>query len=290
MASTASLWRREMVQPLLRAYAAAPGVRAVLLGGSTARGNADRWSDAEIGVFWETAPTDHARSELAAAGGAQDCRLFEYDASERVWCDDLHLGAGYPNGLLVEVVHQLAAATSQILDAVLVDHSPDPVALNVVDGLLDGMPFHGVDLLSAWRERAATYPRELAVAVVESAGLIDHFWRWEMLIERRNPVLFGGLLSSVSQQLLTMLLALNRRYGPKHKWLPTHLDLTPPDLDHRLRQVFEADPAVAAESLAELVEETFTLVETELPEVDITRLRTIFRHRRPPLDHPPLAQ
>ncbi|MFD7154129.1 hypothetical protein ACFV9C_06015 [Kribbella sp. NPDC059898] len=253
-------------------------------------GNADRWSDAEIGVFWETAPTELARSELATAGGARDSRLFEYDAGEQVWCDDLYLGVGSPAGLLVEVVHQLAAATSQVLDAVLVDHSPDPAALNVVDGLLDGMPFHGVDLLSGWRERAAMYPRELAVAVIESAGVIDHFWRWEMLIERRNPVLFAGLLSSVSQQLLTMLLALNRRYGPKHKWLPTNLDLAPDDLDRRLRQVFAVAPANAAEMLAELVEETFTLVETELPEVDITRLRAIFRHRRPPLDHPPLAQ
>ncbi|MFF0338492.1 hypothetical protein [Kribbella sp. NPDC004875] len=268
-------------------------MQAVLLSGSTARGTADRWSDVEIGVFWQTPPEDFDRSDLAASGGALDSRLFGYDEEEQVWCDDLYLGAPGPEGLLVEVVHTLTESTEQLLDSVLVAHSPDPVGLNVADGLVDGIAFHGAELIDGWKMRATSYPRKLAVAVVESAGVIDHFWRWEMLVDRRNPVLFAGLLSSASQQLLTMLLALNRRYGPKPKWL-AHLSDTlavaPVDLGERLRQVFTVEPRAAAHSLAELVEETFTLIEAELPEVDVDRLRTIFRHRRPPLDGPPGAR
>lgn len=288
--SGASVWRWEAVRSLLQAYAAEPGALAVLLGGSTARGDADRWSDVEIGVFWTIAPTEADRGRVADMGGACTCTLFPYDERERVWCDDLYLGAPSPNGLLVEVVHTLTGTIEHLLNAVLVEHSPDPVGLNVLQALLDGKAVHGAASIEAWRSRAARYPRGLAIAVIESAGVLDHFWRWEMLLERRNPILLAGMLSSVSQQLLTVLLALNRKYGPKPKWLDTianNLEITPPDLAERLRHVFAAEPRSAAHTLADLVEETFTLIERELPEVNIERLRRIFRHRRPPLDQPP---
>lgn len=290
--STGSRWRRDAVEPLLRAYAAEPGVQVVLLSGSTARGDADRWSDVEIGVFWSAPPEDAVRTRLAATGGARHCQLFAYDEPEKVWCDDLHLGASLPDGLLVEVVHTLTASTERLLDTVLVQYSSHSAGLNAMQGLVDGIAFHGGDLVERWKSRVTHYPRELAVAVIESAGVIDHFWRWEMLVERRNPVLLAGMFSAVCEQVLGVLLALNRRYGPKPKWLDSltdSLDIAPRDLGDRLRRVFSGDPAAAAVLLAQLVEETFDLVETYLPEVDVDRLRRIFRHHRSPLDQLPSA-
>lgn len=219
--STGSRWRRDAVEPLLRAYAAEPGVQAVLLSGS---------------------------------------------------------------------VHTLITSTERLLHAVLVQHSPKPDGLNTRQGLVDGIAFHGGDLVEAWKSRVTPYPRELAVPVIESAGVIDHFWRWGMLVERRNPVLLAGMFSAVCEQVLSTLLAINRRYGPKPKWLDSltnNLDVAPRNLGDRLRGVFSADPASAAVLLTQLVEETFELVEVHLPEVDVERLRRIFRHRRPPLDQLP---
>lgn len=283
--SVASRWRREAVQPLLQAYAADRGVEAVILSGSTARGDADRWSDVEVGVFWATPPDESARGRLASSGGAQECRLFPYDERERVWCDDVHLGSSFGR-LLVEVVHTLTASTEQLIQAVTVEHSPDSDGLNAVQGLVDGIASHGSELVEKWKASVASYPRGLAIAVVESAGVIDHFWRWEMLVERRNPVLLAGMLSAVCQQLLTILLALNGRYGPKPKQLDAlvgSLTIAPAHLADRMRHVFAVDPPAGSRALAELVEETFTLIERELPEVDIERLRRIFRHSRGPL-------
>lgn len=285
--SAQSRWRREAVAPLLTAYAGHPGVEAVLLSGSVARGDADRWSDVEIGVSWSTPPSDAGRRELATAGGVDSCRLFPYDEAEEVWCDDLHLGAPTPDGLLVEVVHIRTASLERVLTLVLDEYSPDPTALNAVQAIVDGVPVHGDALVAGWQARVADYPRGLAVAVVESAGVIDHFWRWEMLVARHNPVMLAGMFSAVSERVLSILLALNRRYGPKPKWfdqIAASLLLAPPNLADRLRTVFVLEPAAAAAALAELVEETFTLVETELPEVDVERLRAIFRNRRRPLD------
>jgi predicted nucleotidyltransferase len=72
MVTEAARWRRQMVRPVLDRYAAVDGVDAVMLGGSTARGDADRWSDVEVGVFWRRAPTT---AERLAVARAADVRL-----------------------------------------------------------------------------------------------------------------------------------------------------------------------------------------------------------------------
>ena len=74
MVTDAARWRRQVVRPLLDWYAALDGVDAVMLGGSTARGDADRWSDVEVGVFWERPPTAAQRRAVPA-----EVRLLNVD-------------------------------------------------------------------------------------------------------------------------------------------------------------------------------------------------------------------
>ena len=54
--------------------------------------------------------------------------------------------------------------------------------------------------------------------------------------------------------------------------------------------VFEADPRAAMQELPILVEEVYALIEQEMPEIEINRLRHFFRYR-PHLweDAPPLS-
>jgi hypothetical protein len=288
--SEAARWRRTAVQPLIEVYACEPDVDAVMLSGSVARGNADRWSDAELGVFWSRPPTADDRRRLARTGGAQDAHIFPLYEPEAVWCDDLYLGGPSGVGLLVEVVHAETVATEKALAAVFDDHDPNPAGLNRAQGVVDGIAFHGHEVLAGWKRRAAVYPRELAVAVVERAGVIDHFWRWDMYAERRNPAMLALHFATVCEQVVMMLLALNRRYGPHPKWLDTiaaSLDLAPPGLTDRIAAVFTSDPPAAAASLTDLVRETFDLVQAGLPEADVGRLRRVFSHRRRPLEELP---
>lgn len=288
--SEAACWRRDAVQPLIDVYAGEPDVEAVMLSGSAARGNADRWSDAEIGVFWSRPPAEDERRRLAVAGGMRDAHIFPLYEPEAVWCDDIYLGGPIGSGLLVEVVHAETVATEKALADVFDDHDPDPAGLNRAQGVVDGIAYHGQELLAGWKRRAAAYPRELAVAVVERAGVIDHFWRWEMYAERRNPAMLAQHFAAVCEQVVMMLLALNRRYGPNLKWLPTiaaSLDHAPPGLADRIGTVFASEPAVAAALLTDVVLETFDLVEAGLPEADVDRLRRVFGHRRLPLDELP---
>lgn len=64
-----SRWRRALAERYAAGYRQLPGVRAVLLTGSVARGLADRYSDIELMVFWDTAPPERSRSLAAENGG-----------------------------------------------------------------------------------------------------------------------------------------------------------------------------------------------------------------------------
>jgi len=287
MVTDAARWRRRVVRPVLDWYAATDGVDAVMLGGSAARGDADRWSDVEIGVFWKRRPTE---AERLAVAGAAEIRLVNVDGPPP-WDDHVYLGAPQPDGLMLEVTHTLSESVDDALDDLL-GGQPDGATMQLAQGIIDGYDVLGprAELVARWKERVATYPRDLAVAVVRHNGNIEKFWRLQMLIERDNPLLIARESVRIANQFLTVLHALNGRYSGhvlSFKRLDTmerDLLLAPPSLAARVRAVFTEPAPIGAQLLHDLVEETFDLVEQHLPEVDVDRLRSTFRSNRKPLD------
>jgi hypothetical protein len=221
--------------------------------------------------------------------------MYPCAAGEESWADDYSLGrahSGRPgSGVLLEVAHMTAGGLERTLDAVLRQYDPDPARQNVVAALLEGRALHGEELVAAWQAQAAVYPRELSVAVVRRFGQFDHFWRYEMWLARgENLMMLYQAYALVAQQLLHVLLGLNRVYYSGFKWLELldgRLLLKPRHLPQRLRIAFQAPPAEGAAVLAALVDETYDLLERQLPEVNVERLRTIFRYRRPAWDEAP---
>ncbi|MEV6268833.1 nucleotidyltransferase domain-containing protein [Kribbella sp. NPDC051936] len=280
MVTDAARWRRQVVRPLLDWYAALDGVDAVMLGGSTARGDADRWSDVEVGVFWERPPTAAQRRAVPA-----EVRLLNVDGPPP-WDDQVHL-----DGLMLEVAHTLSESVDNALNDLLAGR-PDGATLQLAQGFVDSTDVTGrrPELVARWQERVATYPRDLAIAVVQHDGNIEKFWRLQMLIERENPLLISREFVRITGQFLTVLHALNGRYCGHilaFKRLDTmerDLPLAPPSLAARVRAVFTSPAATGAQILHDLVEETYDLVEHHLPEVDVNRLRTTFHNTRKPLD------
>ncbi|TCC25529.1 nucleotidyltransferase domain-containing protein [Kribbella speibonae] len=284
MVTEAAQRRRVMVRPVMDWYAAVDGVDAVMLGGSTARGDADRWSDIEVGVFWQRPPTE---AERLAVAGAADVRLVNVDGPP--WDDHLYLGEPRPDGLLVEVAHTLTQTVENSLDELL-SGKPDGQVMQLAQGIIDGREVIGprAELVARWQGRVATYPRDLALAVVRYNGNIEKFWRWQMFFERDNPLLVAREFVRMTNQLLSVLYALNGRYSG-HVLAFKRLDaldlpLAPPSLPARLRAVFGRPAPEGAQTLHDLIEETFDLVERHLPEVDVAALRATFRSDRKPLD------
>jgi hypothetical protein len=280
MGEGASVWREELVRPLLAAYAATPDVAAVALSGSAARRAADRWSDVEVLVLWSRPPGEAERRASAHRAGAEVRRCFPFDAGEQLWADDLDVGA---DGVLVEVAHVLVATAEEHLDRLLRQFDPDPLLLNFAQGVVDAVPAHGSVLIEGWKSRLGAYPDQLRLAAVRRSAQIDHFWRWQMYVERRNPMLLASAMGEVAGCLYATVLALNKRYGPSLKspdGLSQRLAIAPPEFAARLRHSFSAPPAEQAAALAGLIDETYDLVERHVPGADAARLREIFRHGR----------
>jgi hypothetical protein len=285
----ASQWRHDIGVKLGTLYAANLKVVAVMLASSAARGNADQFSDLDLCVFWNEAPTDAERMGVIEAAGADLKSLYAYDPGESVWSDDYFIGRDASEkpgtGLPVEVAHYPAAFIDQTLDAVLKDYSTDEMAHGLISGIVEGLPLHGATLLDSWKVRAATYPYELSLAMVRKYAIIDHFWRWEMYLARgENLMMLYQSFGYVQGQVLRTLLGLNRVYYSGFKWLDVvaeRLTLKPDHLVDRLREAYKVPPEQGVRIINDLVEDTFALVETHLPEIDIQWLRSVFHYRRP---------
>ena len=297
----ASQWRLNMAKKVALIYAENRNVAAVMVGGSTARGHADRYSDTEIGVFWHQPPTEAERARVVEQSRPDLIQLYPFFEDEQVWCDDFMIGRTVPDqpnsGLLVEVAHHTVDFMEATLKAALQQHNPDELKQNLIAGVLDGIPLpavsptSGSELLTEWKKRASRYPRELSLAVVRRHAQIDHFWRWQMWLARGdNRMMLYQSFFEVQRKLLHILLGLNRRFYFGFKWLDfvlDQMDIKPKDFNQRLKRVYLLGPAKGALILTALVEETYDLVEAHLPEVDVKWLRQVFRYQRPVLDQPP---
>ncbi len=293
-----SQWRLAVAHRLASIYAHNPHIAAVLVGGSTASGHADRYSDIELGVFWNEPPTDDERKSVIDLARGDLVRLYPYDPHEEVWSDDYMIGravSGQPqSGVLIEVSHYTTDFMNSTFESVLDQHDPNELKQNLISGVLNGIPLHNPDLLHRWQQRARFYPASLAVAVLNQHALIDHFWRWEMFLDRQEnlPLLYLSF-SQVQMKVLHVLLGMNHIYYSGFKWLDIVVDsltIKPADLSRRLRQIYQVKPAAGAEQLAALVEETYDLVEQHVPGIDVDRLRRIFRYKRPFWEQPPPVQ
>lgn len=255
------------------AYAADPDVAAVLVGGSTARGHADRWSDLELGIFWAALPTEDARTAAAEAAGAIDRRLYPDASLPETQEEDYVV-----EGVKVDVVH-LAVDTADRMIGDVVERSDPTVAKQIlVSTVRHGLALHGAALLEKWRVSAGTYPDGLVRAMVEKHLVFGPHWWLEMLAERDDLPYLYELLCRVEHSVLGVLLGLNRVYAPSATlkwaaWIAGELTVAPPDLGRRMQRVFRADPRDGVQESRRLIEETVDLLEAHLPSFDTGPVR-----------------
>ena len=161
----------------------------------------------------------------------------------------------------------------------------DPALLTLGDMLTGGVVLAGEGAAAAWRARLTPYPRALAAAVVRRHGQIDHFWRWRMYVERGEPQRLQAHFADVAERIVHIGCALSGVWWPGAKRVvgtAARLSVAPRDLAARFRRAAEAPPPEAAAALESLVEESYDLVAERLAEVDVQRLRAIFRFVRNP--------
>ncbi len=295
-----SLWRRRIAEQIAKRYAENSKVDAVFLGGSSARGCADGHSDIELGVFWSEDPLKEERSKVVHSLDFIDKQyvgIHSYNADEELWNDDFYLGTdnggNRASGSLVEVAHHKTEFIERVINEVTEEYNPDDLKQNLVAGVVDAIPFCGIEMIEVWISQAREYPTELARAVINRHAQIDHFWCWKMFLKRNENLLsLYSSFTAIEEKLLRILLALNGRYFCGFKWVyheAQTFDIKPERFIERMRNVFIIKPEEADSLIYNLVDETYDLIEAHFPDMDVDRLRSIFHFKRQYWEKPPAA-
>jgi predicted nucleotidyltransferase len=282
--NAASEWRRVYAQRLAMVYIKNPRVQVVLLGGSAARGFADRYSDIELGVMWDGAPTNAERIQAIEQADGINWNLDGHDAAADVWIEDYTL-----HGVTIDVVHRTTEATQRLISDVVERYDITPFKQALVAAIRDAVPFQGVEIVQRWQKELQPYPHALMVSMADHYLQFNPWWSVEVFAERGEFVLVPQILCVASDRLVAGLTAINRLYYPGGKWLPkllTSLSLAPPQFGDRLHQCFHAHPTDAVHIMAQLIEDTFNVAEAHVPSIDWSARRGMFRRRRLSIDMP----
>jgi hypothetical protein len=242
-------------------------LRAALLAGSGARGDADFYSDVDLLLYVdELPPNDRLERLREAVGGTQP-----------VWLAPSRLVQFDVGGVAVQVGYTTVARVDEELDTTLVRleeviGSPNQKALS---GLLEGLPLHGDDVIATWRARAEAYPEALRRASIEHHWQFFPLWYYGEAMRRRDSELWRlDMLLEGAFNVLGVLAALNRVYHARFELkrlrkLVAKLELAPPRLADRLESLFRLPAEEAADELGRLVAETRELVLRELPDLEL---------------------
>jgi hypothetical protein len=255
-------WRLALARDLTAGLRRFPDLRAVVVGGSVARGYSDAWSDLELLLYWDVDPDPDLRLDVMAALGA----AFRY-GPDRPGHWSAYLVGSFP----VDVWHRTGAAEEVALDAVLRDYSLDLIANNLLDTIRSGIPLAGDERIQPWKDRLAVYPDELAARFLEHYLPHFHLRHLTYAARRDNPTAFYHTLSDIQCSLFLVLLALNGHWFPTYRWMYRALDampIVPAAIGLRLRQMYREPPLMATDQLREVLVETLDLVKTRFPRLD----------------------
>jgi hypothetical protein len=242
-------------------------LRAALLAGSGARGDADFFSDVDLLLYVDEAPPEDRLELLCEAVGG----------TSPVWIAAPRLIQFSVGGVAVQVGYSTVVQIEEELETALVRleeviGSPNQKMLS---GLLEGLPLHGDDVIAAWRDRAAAYPEPLRVASIEHHWRFFPLWYYGDAMSRRDSELWRlDMLLEGAFNVLGVLAALNRVYYARFELkrvrkLVEKLAAAPPQLADRLESLFRLPPEEAADELGRLVVETRELVLRELPDLEL---------------------
>jgi predicted nucleotidyltransferase len=246
-------------------------LRAAIVVGSAARGDADFYSDLDLLLYVDELPATDVLSEIRVAVGGTNPKA-KGAPTEHFCGEEFDL-----DGVRTEVSFMTVARVEWRLDQLLdrLEEIDSPVQ-KVLAGMLEGLPLHGRDLVERWQARLRDYPEPLRRAMVERHWSFFPVWYYGEALANRDAELWRlDSLLEAAFNLLAVLAGLNRLYFTRAELkrmraLIAKMELAPPRLGDRLESLFRLPPAEAAAELGRLVEETRALVTREFPDLELS--------------------
>jgi predicted nucleotidyltransferase len=269
-----TLHLRDLARRITDAYLRHMPLSGAILTGSGARGDADRYSDLDLIMYAEEVPPATAPAAAQRELGAGPAVVLLAHGPNG-FLDQFPL-----EGVQCQVGVIPAADVDDELDGLLVDHEglETPVG-KIATGLLEGIPFHGDELIARWRGRVADYPEGLRAAMVKHWWRFFPLWYHEQSLAARDAGLWRQEeLVNAAYALVGTLAGVNRLYFARFEFKRQRaflgqMTVAPPRFADRLESLFTLPPAEAIAELGALVLETQAIVQHELPGVDVTLRR-----------------
>jgi predicted nucleotidyltransferase len=275
----ASQYLRELADKVAAACVDHAHPRAILLTGSVAEGESDEHSDIDLITYFDELPSSDQLHKLRQEIGITNFQELARD--EDAFGEDY-----YVDGVQCQVLYTTIRGWEQEMNSVLEKFDTSATAQKAMEGLLRGIPLHGANLIRGWQNRARSYPDDLAKAMVLTNLNFFPIWKVQDWVAARDMTLcvYETLVES-SYHILAILAGLNRLYFSPFRFKRQHqfikqLQIAPHNLAERLEDLFKLEYEAAVGELERLVEETIRLVETQMPEIDTSRVRRDLGKRR----------
>lgn len=274
--NTHSAERLELARGVVAELAEHDWLSAAMVAGSVAHDDTDIFSDVDVLLFanrrlsaeeFEEQKTIAERSGGGFFGGTPEEGFALWRMVGGIRCD-LSFG--------------LVDETEELIETMISEPTPNTVSQLIIGGIQSGIPLHNIEQISRWQERASAYPEALARLMVESNLRQQPCHIWQGMGAARGDVLFlHETFLRLADRLVGVLCGLNRVWHPgKLKGLGytlSKLTIAPREFGARLNALFTtADLKSAVAEAISLVDEVFTLVEVEMPEIDVKGARTRF--------------
>ena len=254
------------------------------------RHTSSNYANLEFTVFWADTPSETERRQAIQAVCGTLKSIEPFDAKQEGGRDNCNVF-----GVNFDVQHVTIGQITNILTSVLNQFDPNMNKQAMIATLVHGIPLHNENLIQQWQDKSTLYPDELMQSTV-SQILSDFKWAWSNRVEiyahRDGSLFFRGLFTYQVQEMLKILMSLNRMYVPKYgnRLNPfiEALQVTPPNFASRFKRMFQLPPVSAVDELWGLIEEMFSLIATNFPAIEIKGAQEKFKlERRKSWNEPP---
>lgn len=263
-----------LAKVIAQPYSGEPGVEAVMVGGSVALGRADQYSDLEIGVFWTHPPSVETRKRAIQHIGGEIWAFDRTPGNELYGLEDVTVdGRRYIGTAMISTHHLTTGKADEWLFEVVDLFETSLEKQQLAFTIQHGVPLYGEEWLQERKAKTHNYPRELAIKMVQENLWFGPWFCPEAFAARDDLLVLHQHIIWIEQGILKVLAGLNRIYypSPEHKWMDGLIEemrLAPSSISARLKQALRSDPLAAWEELRALMNETLSLVEAHLPDVD----------------------
>ena len=274
------LWVAERVS---QSYETHASTLAGFVFGSVAYGNADRFSDLEVGILWDYLPDEEGLHQLCQDVGGKEWNFQGFLGpaqgylAEKKWLVESY----FFTGLKITLAHWSRAGLDETVESVLseFDVSRDgwvyenQATLSIIQ---HAKILFGNAVLAGLRERIKTYPDQLAIRMIEENLKLGNLSELRRYAVRRDVPILQSLLIKSLRNVYGLIYGLNKIYAPGYKWNRYFIEsmcLGPGGIVDKLDVVLEASPSIAVERYGEVVETVLNLVERKFPQIPLREIR-----------------